>query len=131
MSPSISADGRFVAFQSLASNLVPGDTNNVADIFVRDRVSHTTRARLWHAGQRGQQCPGDQRRRQRRCVCLRGHQSGPGDTNGQLDIFVCNRGTGVIERVSVASNGTQGDGDSILPAINADGTRGRLQVAGG
>jgi hypothetical protein len=35
--PSISADGRFVAFQSEASNLVPGDTNNVNDIFVHDR----------------------------------------------------------------------------------------------
>jgi hypothetical protein len=35
--PSLSADGRFVAFQSLASNLTPGDTNNVWDIFVYDR----------------------------------------------------------------------------------------------
>src|SRR5262245_8066773 len=34
--PSVSADGRYVAFSSNATNLVPGDTNNVADIFVRD-----------------------------------------------------------------------------------------------
>src|SRR5207244_4493430 len=38
-SPSLSADGRFVAFYSYASNLVPGDTNAAADIFTRDLVS--------------------------------------------------------------------------------------------
>lgn len=41
-SPSISADGRFIAFRSAASNLVNGDTNNVPDIFIRDRLSGTT-----------------------------------------------------------------------------------------
>ena len=40
--PSISADGRFVAFTSLASNIVPGDTNNTYDIFVRDTLTNTT-----------------------------------------------------------------------------------------
>src|SRR5439155_1739277 len=40
--PVISADGRYVAFESGASNLVSGDTNNQFDIFVRDRVSGTT-----------------------------------------------------------------------------------------
>jgi hypothetical protein len=39
---SISANGRFVAFYSNASNLVPGDTNNVSDIFVHDRQTRTT-----------------------------------------------------------------------------------------
>jgi hypothetical protein len=38
----ISADGRFVAFMSYATNLVPGDTNGVPDIFVRDRASSPT-----------------------------------------------------------------------------------------
>ena len=40
--PSVSATGRFVAFQSSASNLVAGDTNGVADIFVRDRATQLT-----------------------------------------------------------------------------------------
>ena len=40
--PSISQDGRFVAFESDASNLVPGDTNGVSDIFVRDMLSGVT-----------------------------------------------------------------------------------------
>jgi hypothetical protein len=39
----ISAHGRFVAFQSSASNLVAGDTNNDDDVFVRDRKAHVTR----------------------------------------------------------------------------------------
>jgi Tol biopolymer transport system component len=40
---SISADGRFVAFSSDASNLVPNDTNRASDLFLRDRKTHTTR----------------------------------------------------------------------------------------
>src|SRR3990172_2224779 len=40
--PSISADGRYVAFSSDATNLVPGDTNTATDVFVRDRQSGTT-----------------------------------------------------------------------------------------
>src|SRR5262249_50436746 len=40
--PSISADGRFVAFSSYATNLIPGDTNGVVDVFVRDRLNGTT-----------------------------------------------------------------------------------------
>jgi hypothetical protein len=40
--PSISADGRWLAFESTATNLVPGDTNGVSDVFVRDRQSGTT-----------------------------------------------------------------------------------------
>jgi hypothetical protein len=40
--PSISADARFVAFESSATNLVAGDTNAASDIFIRDRVAGTT-----------------------------------------------------------------------------------------
>ena len=41
--PSLSGDGRYVAFTSTASNLVQGDTNNSADVFVRDHLNGTTR----------------------------------------------------------------------------------------
>src|SRR4029079_8309869 len=41
-SPSISADGRFVAFCSSATNLVPGDIAGFADIFLHDRVASST-----------------------------------------------------------------------------------------
>ncbi|MEN6642915.1 MAG: calcium-binding protein, partial [Armatimonadia bacterium] len=40
--PSISADGRYVAFESCASNLVAGDTNRSPDVFVHDRTTGTT-----------------------------------------------------------------------------------------
>ena len=40
--PSVSADGRYVAFRSSARNLVAGDTNGVDDVFVRDRVAGVT-----------------------------------------------------------------------------------------
>src|SRR5438876_1147367 len=40
--PVVSADGRYVAFSSLASNLIASDTNNTTDVFVRDRVAGTT-----------------------------------------------------------------------------------------
>ncbi|MBT2514694.1 HYR domain-containing protein [Arthrobacter sp. ISL-30] len=66
--PAINADGRYVAFGSLADNLLPGDTNGAYDVFVGDRV------------------------------------------------------TGSIERVSVASDGSQANGGlSLAPAISADG----------
>ena len=40
--PSISADGRYVAFRSAASNLAPGDTNRAIDVFVHDGTTGTT-----------------------------------------------------------------------------------------
>jgi Tol biopolymer transport system component len=43
VAPAISADGRYVAFRSYASNLVAGDTNGATDVFVRDRVAQVTR----------------------------------------------------------------------------------------
>jgi len=43
IAPAMSADGRFVVFGSEATNLVPGDTNGVMDIYVRDRVRNETR----------------------------------------------------------------------------------------
>ena len=39
--PSVGADGKFVAFSSTASNLVAGDTNNAADVFLRDMSNNT------------------------------------------------------------------------------------------
>ena len=54
ITPAISADGRFVAFDSLASNLVPGDTNGTNDVFVRDRrAGTTTRVSVSNTGAQG------------------------------------------------------------------------------
>ncbi len=54
MRPAISADGRVVAFHSQASNLVEGDTNRAADVFVRDRLTgETARASVSTQGAQG------------------------------------------------------------------------------
>jgi Tol biopolymer transport system component len=122
VSPSISEDGRFVVFQSLASNLVAGDTNNASDIFVRDLVNNTTeRACGGVQANRYSFSPAISPDGNFVAFCSAATNLVSGDTNGKLDIFVCNRGTGVIERVSVGPGGVQGDGDSILPAISEDG----------
>jgi len=52
--PSISADGRYVAFSSYADNLVANDTNGYADVFVRDRILNTTeRVSVSSTGEQG------------------------------------------------------------------------------
>ena len=120
--PSLSADGRFVAFQSIASNLVADDTNNAADIFVRDRANGTTeRVCDTVQGDRFSFSPAISADGNVVAFASAATNLVSGDTNGRLDIFVCDRGTGAIERVSVNSAGVQGDGDSILPAISGDG----------
>jgi len=45
--PSITADGRYVAFDSFATNLVPGDTNNQRDVFVKDTVT----GKIWRVSE--------------------------------------------------------------------------------
>ena len=76
--PSISADGRYVAFESAATNLVSGDSNAVPDIFVRDLIAGTTsRVSVSSAGprRRGKPPTLDQRRRPLCGLHLRGDQS--------------------------------------------------------
>jgi Tol biopolymer transport system component len=122
---SISADGRYVAFASLATNLVAGDTNGVSDIFVRDRQTGTTVRASVATG--GAQADGASYypsiSADGRYVAFLSHATNlvPGDTNGLEEIFVRDRQTGTTERVSVATGGAQADGFSFLPSISADG----------
>lgn len=116
----ISADGRIVAFTSTASNLVPGDSAGTADLFVHDRrTGQTTRVALTIDGATG----GFVLSADGRFVTFAAHASNhvPGDTNQRADIFVHDRYTGQTTRVSVASDGTQGNGHSLHPAVSADG----------
>ena len=80
--PAISADGRFVAFESDATNLVPGDTNDASDIFVRDRQTGTTRrVSVSSGGAQGnseQRRPGDLGGRALRRLHVGRHQPGAG-----------------------------------------------------
>ena len=124
----ITPDGRFVAFMSLADNLVPDDTNQFADVFVRDRFAGTTeRVSLTSKGREGDGHSGF------------GVSSGAGisadgrfvvfasdagnfakvDVNGNADVFVRDRVTGTTELISRGLDGSAATGDS--PVISADG----------
>jgi Tol biopolymer transport system component len=122
--PSISADGRFVAFVSGADNLVPGDTNGRKDIFVRDRLTGRTEIiSVSTGGEQGEQSRTPSISADARFVAFVSEASNlvPGDTNAVLDVFVRDRLTARTERVSVSSAGEQGDGPSDIPSITADG----------
>jgi Tol biopolymer transport system component len=123
--PSISADGRYVAFTSEASNLVPGDANGVQDVFVHDReTEQTSRVSLAADGTEGNShSAGPSMSADGRYVAFRSWASNlvPGDTNGMLDIFIHDRQTGQTSRVSVATDGTEGNSHSAGPSISADG----------
>jgi len=124
-SPSISADGRFVAFASDATALVTGDHNRAGDVFVHDRrTGETSRVSVTSDGAQGN-----------------GHSFSPsisadgrfvafvseaanvvrGDTNGATDVFVHDRNSGRTTRVSVAFDGRQLNGDAYSPSISGDG----------
>jgi len=122
---SLSADGRFVAFQSIASNLVPGDTNGRDDIFVHDRRTGTTeRVSVSSGGDQGNSFSfGPALSADGRFVAFDSLSSNlvPGDTNRTGDVFVHDRRTGTTRRVSVSSDGDQGDDLSLSPKLSADG----------
>jgi Tol biopolymer transport system component len=123
--PSISADGRFVAFASRATNLVPGDTTDGYDVFVRDREKRTTRRISIRTD--GAEADGGSTEpsisSDGRFVTFR--SSAPnlvgGDTNDVWDVFVRDRKEARTRRVSVNSSEVQGNGDSFVPSISGDG----------
>lgn len=129
-SPSISADGRYVAFQSQASNLVAGDTNAAMDIFVRDRVTGTTeRVSLDAAGNEGiRDNPNAAPTSTLPAISADGRlvvfeswaRLVPDDTNGRADVYLRDRVAGTTERLSVAG-GTIEEGGT-RPAISGDGS---------
>jgi len=125
--PSISANGRFVTFYSFATNLVPGDTNNERDIFVRDLSTNTTtRVSISSTGNQGNQDSGSPSiSADGRFVTFSSEASNlvPGDTNDSEDIFVRDLSTNTTTRVSVDSAGNPGNSDSELPSISANGQK--------
>ena len=123
--PSISANGRYVAFHSFATNLVSDDTNFAADIFVHDRVTgQTTLVSVASDGTQGNDnSDGFSLSANGRYVAFHSFAANllSGDTNSTSDVFIHDRASGQTTRVSVASNGTQGNGGSYDPSISATG----------
>ncbi len=127
LSATISRDGRYVAFRSAASNLVPGDTNKATDIFVRDRVAGTT-TRVSESSE-GAQANSDSDSAaisaDGRVVAFRSLATNldPRDKNRRPDIFVRDLAEGRTELVSLSFSGSPSNGESRSPSIAADGSR--------
>ncbi|MCY2959914.1 MAG: M12 family metallo-peptidase [Planctomycetota bacterium] len=119
--PSISRNGSFVAFASSAATLVNGDTNGLADVFVRDRGTLTTvRASVSSSGVQGDAAPvgapsvGDGGF----VVFASGATNlASGDTNGSIDVFVRDVQGGTTTRILPAA-GSQANGDCFEPSIS-------------
>ena len=123
--PGISADGRYVVFESEATNLVPGDTNGLADVFVRDRsLATTTRVSVSSSGAQSDGPSSD--------VAISGDGQviafastaknlvdGQVEADTRWDVFV--RSGGVTTRASSNPGGTPGNGASAEPALDGDG----------
>ena len=123
--PTISADGTTVAFASFATNLVPNDTNDAADVFVHDRhTGRTTRVSVASGGTEGDRGSFNPSiSADGRFVAFESDATGltGGDHNAAGDVFVHDRETGRTGRVSVASDGTEGGGASFRPSISGEG----------
>jgi Tol biopolymer transport system component len=121
---SVSADGRHVAFNSCADNLVAADTNGGDDVFVRDRLAQAT-LRVSSAMAGGQDhgalvdstISGDGRY----VAFATSAALVPEDSNGATDVFVHDRSSGLTERASLGNDVAQANGDSAGASLSADG----------
>jgi Tol biopolymer transport system component len=125
--PTISADGRHVAFSSTADDLVFGDDNASSDVFVSDlltgaiqRVSVSGRHRQANGPSSNPAISADGR-----FVSFTSAASNlvPRDRNDHTDVFRHDMATGRTVLVSRRSSGAPGDNDSFAPAVSADGNR--------
>lgn len=123
--PRISADGRFVAFTSQATNLVTGDTNGTLDVFVRDLVNGTTTrvsvdsAEVESNGNSSATFISADGR----YVAFHSDATNlvAGDSNGAVDVFIRDTQAGTTVRASLDSVGTQGNSDSVGAIVSSDG----------
>jgi hypothetical protein len=131
---SVSADGRYVAYYSSASNLVAGDFNGVDDVFVRDRLNAlTVRVSVSSSGGAADQVSyGGSISGDGRYVAFVSSATNlvAGDTNGMWDVFVRDRQLSTTERVSVGPGGIQSDGSSSPPFISENGRYVTFRSAG-
>ncbi|MFC1759219.1 FG-GAP-like repeat-containing protein [Planctomycetota bacterium] len=123
--PSISDDGRFVAFTSEATNLVPDDTNGSRDVFVKDlQTGETRRASTSFSGAEGDSgsdfpsISGDGR-----YVAFQSAATNlvAGVDVGRTDIFVKDLSTGILKRLNSNFDGVEPNGISFFPSISTNG----------
>jgi hypothetical protein len=123
--PSISSDGRYISFISDADNLVAGDTNGVADVFLHDtQTGTTTRVSV---DSTGVESADDSYRSSisadGRYIAFISNATNlvAGDTNSVPDAFLHDTQTGITTRASVDSTGVEGDSSSVEVAVSDDG----------
>ena len=125
--PSISDDGRYVAFVSSSTDLVPQDTNGSSDVFVRDVVAGvTTRASTDATGieaDAGGSSPSISADGRRVAFLSGATNLVASDTNGFVDVFVKDLDSGQVALVSVGTGGTAGNHHAEFPSLSGDGDR--------
>lgn len=123
--PSISTSGRYVAFLSQATNLVPGDTNGSLDVFVRDRLAGTTvRVSVSSAGTQASSLSSHPSiSADGQTISFRSFADNldPLDTNGWDDIYVHELQSGITRLVSVGESGEKGSTNCGSSALSKDG----------
>lgn len=124
--PRLSGNGGYVAFSSMASNLVADDTNDFIDVFVHDLFTgNTQRVSVASDGTEGNSATTSDSSisTDGRYVGFSSYSSNlvPNDTNHEYDAFVHDRVTGVTERFSVATDGTQADRSTMATEVSPDG----------
>jgi Tol biopolymer transport system component len=123
---SLSADGRWVLFVSVAGNLVPNDGNGLHDVFLRDTVNGVTiRVSGNPAGNDGNgDCYEASMNADATRIAFQSYSDNlvANDANGSSDVFLYDRNNGVTTLQSVSSAGVQGDGTSDFPVLSADGS---------
>ena len=123
--PVISGDGRFIAFVSAATNLVPGATTGLAEIYLYDRLNGTLQwvsaPRIESANDGVSGEPAISADGNWVAFSSNSAQLVSGDTLGLRDIFLWNRASNAIERASVTQTGGEANSLSYVPALSADG----------
>ena len=121
---SLSRDGRFVAFDSWATNLVANDLNGSIDVFRHDRLTSVTiRVSVAPTGGSSSDSFEPRMSLDGNLVVFQSWASNlvANDTNGDIDVFVRDVLAGVTTRVSVSSAGAEGNGTSGYATISDDG----------
>lgn len=124
--PDVSGDGRFVAFTTGATDVVPGDTNGAMDVFVYDRTTKMIeRIDPGLGGAQGNRVSGDVSiSDDGRYLAFKSRATNLvlDDTTLWADVFVFDRQTGRVEQVNVADDGTRAQSESVgIPEISGDG----------
>lgn len=131
LGPTLSRDGRYIAFASFADNLVPNDTNDEADIFVHDRLTGTTERvsinsneQQADVGSQDASISGDGR-----IIAFNSWATNfnSADTNNSVDVYTRDRLTGTTQMISINTAGEQANGTTVL---DLDGHRQAISANG-